>query len=530
MAPLGAASAPPIRRTVADPPPPPPVETGGGVFSLLGDETFNPASPVLKDGTVLTGDALAVYEGINWLLQNHADRYVEDGGSNLNALATRDNLYYYARTLGTIYGDLFVLFRITGDLRVLDELCRIAALQATKLAVGWRGHDPSKVNWPRHNYRCWVSGSNVGDLYNGTDYHPLDSPRTHEPLFQLLYALRVNQHLDSPANGAGYYEAQADFWEDYLRDYVRIWRGVEQAPGRDRNGNVASGWSANYRGQLHDYYYDLYGSRRASDGVWPMISRHHMHSHVGATALHYWMGKALGPSNPDFADAVDVAIHAIEELVFQRNLYEVDTRYGKGLVWPRSLHDTGHGTAASPLGNYAEGSMYLGYTIHNLVNMWLDGAIPDFATVMAPGAVRTWNEYLFRGLTSSQGLHISALQDHSFTGSNALKRLTDSQRLAFDTSVGKSGTSISPRSNFNLVSSSVNLLMAWDTDDDHFETHVWGTRSGGDFGRMGAHSVLTGSGGTPISRPKVLSPSIGLLMKLVGADQWDPSDTPGLLM
>ena len=59
---------------------------------------------------------------------------------------------------------------------------------------------------------------------------------------------------------------------------------------------------------------------------------------------------------------------------------------------------------------------------------------------------------------------------------------------------------------------SLRQLQAWDTPDDRMEEHVWD--------RMGRSTLFYDSGGTPISRPRVLSPSIGLLLKQVGAKDW----------
>src|SRR5690606_20766000 len=117
----------------------------------------------------------------------------------------------------------------------------------------------------------WLRSSSE---YRGTDYHGLDNIRTHTPLLQLLHALRVNDAESSPAGHD--YEAVADDLEDYIRDWIKVWQGEEAAVGIDEDGDPASGWSANYRGNLHEYYRDLIGAR-AGAGEWPIQSRHHTH-------------------------------------------------------------------------------------------------------------------------------------------------------------------------------------------------------------------------------------------------------------
>lgn len=486
----------------ADPDPPP--QPTGATFSLAINPDFDPDSPVLKNGQLLTGAALQTWKGIDWLIRNHrARRYVQNGGSSVDSLAARDDLYHYARTLACVYGELFTVLRLTGDARVLDELVRIWLIQKAKLHVGYRNPDTG-AKYPTHPYRQWA-WDEASSLYRGTDYHPLDNIRTHTPITQLLLALRENEAASSPA---GYdYEAIADDLEDYLRDWVKAWQGPEADLGLDADGNPASGWSANYRGNLHEIYRDDVGARPGA-GQWPIHSRHHAHTHVGASAAHVWLGLAI----PDFAAAATVGLAGFTDLFFERNTFHYTGAYGDQALWPRSLHDTGHGELGSGgPGNYAEPSVYLELFWIDIHNLWLQGLIPDYPTVFAQPITRTLNQYTFSGLTTSQGMQADVLAGQSKTGASAPARLVDGATLDFITAAGQPGVG-APRSNANLVHASLCQLQAWDTPDDRMEEHVWD--------RMGRSTLFYDSGGTPISRPRVLSPSIGLLLKQVGAKDW----------
>lgn len=498
----------------------PPV-VSGSIFSLEGDESFDKDKPKLKNGTLLTGEALTIWQGINWLIENHkAKKYVQGGGSNVDQLADNDNLYHYARYLANVYDELALILRLFGDLRALDEWVSVANIQANELGRQRRKMiDPSKLEWPRHDYRMWVWDQGH-ESYNGSDDHNQDNPRAHQPIAHLLAALRANEGKTSPGgvklpNGnTSTYGGVADFWEDYLRDWVKIWSGDEERIGYTQGGSPASGWSANYDGNAHNYYKNLVGARPDA-GDWPIQSRHHFHTHVGASALHYYLGQAIG----DFSDATAVGLGGITDLVFDLNMFyfrPAGARYsGDYGIWPRSLWRTGHSSG----GNYPQPSTYLGYITKDLLNMWLDGALPTFPEVFAKPVVRTANEYMFRNLASNEGMQADLLNNGSLTGNKA-PEAADGYHLDFTTSMGNSGNQAgAARSNAQLVLSPFTALIAFDTSDDHFEKHVWGNLTSGSWGRMGTSSAFY-DGSNPLLQPRVFSPSIGLLLKRLGAASW----------
>lgn len=495
-----------------------------GTFGLTANSDFNPDSPVLKNGESITGDALATWQGIRWAIEDYGNRrWVEDGtgGTSLETLAKRDNLYFYARLLATIYNELFIVFRLTGWLKALDVLVQISDWQASELAIGFRNVG-SEPRLPRHNYRVWV-WDEAGGYYQGTDNHPLDNIRTHAPIAQLLYALKQNIGKTSP--GGYNYSTKATFWETYLRDWVKIWQGEEEALGYSvagtSGGSNVSGWSSHYRGNHHAYYNSGSTSvvRAGVSGrpLWPIQSRHHTHTHVGASTAHYFLGKAI----EEFSDAVDVGVHGINNLFLENNMYYFNGEYGDNQgAYPRSLWWTGHDSA----GNYAPGSNYISYVVMDMFNLWLDGVVPSFAEYFGDPLAKTVNDKLWDGLSSSQGN-----QTDWFIGGTKLGGAAPVNRLGtpleFISSTGQSGTPASPRSNSSLLTNSVCYLLAFDTPDNKMENHIWGNLTAGSWGRAGASSSFYSSsgGGTPLSQPRLLAASIGLLLKQIGIRDWEPS-------
>lgn len=491
----------------APPQPDPPPAPSGSTFDLAIATDFDRTSPVLKNGQVLSGAALQTWKGIDWLIRNHrTKRWVEAGGPTVDQLAAGDDLYHYARVLAHVYNELLTILRLFGDARALDESVRLWLLQKAQLHVGYRSPD-TDARWPTHPYRQWRYAQSSG-VYRGTDYHPLDNIRTHTPLCQLLLALRQNESETSPAGHD--YEQVADDLEDYLDDWVKVWQGPEQDQGIAKNGSAASGWSNNYKGNLHHFYTPGSTSNQragvASWDDWPIQSRHHSHVHVGASAAHVWLGKAV----PAYATAATIGETGITDLFLVRNLFHFTGSYGDSVVFPHSLHDTGHGELGTGgPGNYPETCTYLGYTIMDLTNLWLGGLIPDYPTVFGTPFTRTLNQYAFSGLNTSQGMQTDILAGNSKTGGAAPSRLSDSGTLDF---ISALTATTKKRSNGNLVSSAVCQLQAFDTPDDHMEAHVWD--------RMGRSSLFRDDS-DEIGKPRVLSPSIGLLLKQVGAKDWD---------
>src|SRR5690606_33706846 len=106
----------------------------------------------------VTGQALATWNGIRWLVENHqAKRYVENPGGTVDELFALNDLYHLGRMAGVITNELAVVFRLTGWLKALDEWVRLADIQFDTLVSTYL-NPASGVLWPTHPYRRWVWG------------------------------------------------------------------------------------------------------------------------------------------------------------------------------------------------------------------------------------------------------------------------------------------------------------------------------------------------------------------------------------
>lgn len=471
----------------------PPIE-GVSPFTLEGDDTFNTSSPTLKDGTLLTAQAKVIFDGGLWMLEDFNNRQYSLEGGTIYGQAASDNLYYYARTTGSLFNALALGLRLTGYLGFLDEMATIADIMYGVLAVGYRDEDPASVWGPAHNYLMWVWGLSHPE-YHGTDYHPLDNIRSHTVILQLARALDLNRGKTSPAGKD--YDALADKWQAYLRDHwMNVWQGPEKV------GSGPSGWSNNYEGNWHDIYQVPPGSGhyRAPLGYYPIQSRHHTHTHVGASTAHYYLGLAL----PEHADATNIGLHGITEYYLNRNYYQYVGAYGTQGVWTRSINFTGHGSTADPTGNYPQPMTYAGYIVMNMVDLWLEGVLPNFPTNWGVPVTRTINDFAISNLLSGEGAQSDLLDN------NTLTNLTNANGQTMDIRSAADFGFSNPLNNGQFLGRDYAFLLPWDTPDNKLENHI--------LQRMGTSSAF--NGGDITAFPKLMHVVVGRIMKEMGASDW----------
>jgi hypothetical protein len=485
------------------------------MFDLVINEGFDPENPVLKNGHVLTGDAVTAWQGIDWLLDNlFEEAYLPSG--TLESRASRQSLYYYAREVAIMHNLLMTVLRLFGDARALDLAVEIADLQYAKLIDEPFIDLGTNVALPVHPYKRWPwDFGSRNELYYGNDNHNLDVTRSHTPIAQLLYALRQNEGKTSPA---GYnYAAKANIWEEYLAEhFVPAWQGPENDTGITKSGGSwvpSAGWIANYKGNLHAYYTGTTSSSRRA-GVsgyddWPILSRHLTHTHVGGAALHYWLGKAI----PDFADATPVGLDGIQEAFLNRNIYYFDplddgVYSGAHAIWPRGLHFTGHGDDSDPTSNYAQPSVYTSYVFMDIINMWLEGAIPDMPEVFGIPVTRTMNTYMFKE-TNAAGSWIagSLFDDKSLSLGVAENSYGNS--IPFISAEGESGYGSASLS--YAGSNTGGMFIAFDTPDNYLEGYM---------NEVLEEATYLSDSKVGISKPKVLSANIGIILKNANAREW----------
>ena len=260
------------------------------------------------------------------------------------ALAARDDLYYYARTLHTYVQSLLTAFRMTGDLALLDVIDSITERMREELRDGWRD-TLDGTNGTTDGYLNWVYRYGNSTLYQGKDTHQLNEMKTHALIATVAYVLELNRDLRSPSGRD--YGAHADFWLDYLVNHF-------EAKWRERRG-VPEGF--------------------------PIMTRPHTHTYYSWLKWHYYMGKLTG--DPSYHDE---AIRMAD--VLWDEIRTVTTPSGRAYVWARSVLSEG-GTAA-----YLHPTVYAGYVYGDIIEFHLEGFHSWASTANMHRFARTFTELI----------------------------------------------------------------------------------------------------------------------------------------
>ena len=191
----------------------PPVGGDPGDFSLLGNPSFNANS--LTSTQRLWYDRM--WAGINRGITNNSPIIP------INSYTLSDDLYEISRHGNEYVSALLIALRATGDLRVLDEVDRLAQRMRSTLRDGncdGSGKD-GHLNWRWRQDPNW-------ELYC-TGWHRMDATLMHSYLAEVAYAFEVNRNLSSPS-GVNYAE-RADFWKNYLKNHFEAaWRKYRNIP------------------------------------------------------------------------------------------------------------------------------------------------------------------------------------------------------------------------------------------------------------------------------------------------------------
>ena len=144
--------------------------------------------------------------------------------------ALRDDVYFYARPVTEHIQAVLIVFRMTGDLALLDHVDTVAEAMRSKLADGWRGTNDG-TDGTKDGYLNWVfrPGGGGTDQHVGKDTRQIDEIGAHANVAAIAYALEVNRDLISPTGRD--YGAHADFWKDYLVNHFEAkWRERRRSP------------------------------------------------------------------------------------------------------------------------------------------------------------------------------------------------------------------------------------------------------------------------------------------------------------
>jgi len=306
--------------------PSPPIDVGE--YSLRGDPDFRVSN--MKSGAQIWYRRL-------WTA-------IEDPRSKADKWAASDDLYTYGRHLHTHIQSLLTVFRVTGDLRLLDEIDRLTEIMRSRLSDAWRdtvdGTDGTRdgyVNW------VWRQGSGT---YDGKDTHKLDEMKTHALIASVAYALDLNRDLASPSGRS--YGAHADFWRDYLvNDFEAKWREREREP---------SGFPIMIRPDNHTYY---------SWMKW-----------------HYYM--ALLTGEEDYMGEAE----RMADVIWNDEIREMSTSSGPVYFWTRGVVGEGGGVA------YLEPTTYSRYVYADAVEFHLEGFHRWALGETLPALARTFTRYV----------------------------------------------------------------------------------------------------------------------------------------
>jgi hypothetical protein len=233
------------------------------------------------------------------------------------------------------------VFRVTGDLRLLDEVDQITQVMRAQLADAWLdGTKDGYLNW------LWFRDSNNSQHY-GADVHRMDELLTHSLVAAFTWAFEHNRDLQSPS-GIDYGE-RADFWYDYLKNHFEA---------KWRSGSPY--WSVPWSEPC-------------------FITRYTGHTHTQGIRLYHYMDRLMdkrGERNYDgtsYDGRYGECARRQTDEAFDTPRIEnkhtggifghdaVNTPMGKALIWPSGLpygwSETGHRALATTYVRYVHGAV-----------------------------------------------------------------------------------------------------------------------------------------------------------------------------
>jgi len=260
-----------------------------------------PSAPVDRSSYALRGDpGFSKYklstEQRRWY--DELWRAIDNPGQlpfKATALAKSDDSFTYRGDLQDYITSLLLAFRMTGDLRLLDEVDRLAQLMRAELEDGWRGTRDG-TNGKKDGFLNWVNRHDTAAKYAGKDTQMAYDLKANALVAMIAWALQNNRDLKSP--GGVNYGAHADFWKNYLVNHF-------EAKWRKRNGKPSGFPFADHKG-LHTYH---------SFMKW-----------------HYYMGKLTGKSA-----YTNEAKRMMNNMWDGKTFKDTSSSYGTALVWTRGV-------------------------------------------------------------------------------------------------------------------------------------------------------------------------------------------------
>ena len=296
-------------------------------FSLRGDPNFHPDQ--------LSEEARVWYDRLLVAIENPRQY------QNAERTAQSGNMQRYSRVVNMYVTSLLAVFRATGDLRLLDEVDRIAQIMRGELVDHWIDMNDSRIDASTDHMRwLWLGSSS---RYYGRDDHVMDSARTHGMIARVAWAFENNRDLESPS-GVDYGE-RADFWKNYLLEHFEpVWRSGSPYTSRE----------------------------------WPRpVHSRHGHPFPEIIAYHYYLFKLTGEevwyeNAVSFVDQIYDTIRDEDSLV-AGGFVEVETALGSAYVWPHRFPDGAHPNFASTM--RAQPTGYSRYVYASMLDLELEGLV-----------------------------------------------------------------------------------------------------------------------------------------------------------
>lgn len=369
---------------------------GGGVFSdgydlfgVEGRESFSSASPTLKDGSAITGQMETDYNGIMYWVANNRNGTGDWSYVNYSSRMSQPDSYDSGRDGEPCFVPMSHVFRLTGDLRFLDEM--VYAYSAHRnasdaLVTEWEGWS-SEINncsgtpWSPDKKSLYRGGGGTS-WQVGTDLSYANTNKLIAMAAEFTWMLWINRNKTSP-NG---YDYQSEFnaMKPIVEGYVNTWMGTTGAC-----------WEQNYKGNsLTSNFY----KQRAADGVWPMCIENGSHSAAEGVMLQRYLGLLglhAGLAIPNPQGAIDSSQTIMETIMNSGAFVEIPSTYGQSIVHMRTNWLSGNDDRAG-------WATYTSSIAQKWVSIWLTGAYrqtltKDFLTKHA----RSYAMMHYEGVTSA---------------------------------------------------------------------------------------------------------------------------------
>ena len=297
-----------------DPPGTIPGEVDRVALSLRGDPAF--------DRNALGLEQRVMYDAVKRLIDAPPA-----GSFNPYTMAGRDCIWWYGHGLQTHVQAVLIVFRVTGDLSLLDHIDELGELMRARLHDSWRG-TADGTDGTSDGFLNWVMRSNTdGQAWNaGKDTNIQYDMKAHATAAMIAFALHNNRDLVSPRGYA--YGAHADAWADYL---------------------------------VHHFEAKMRSRESKPTGFPIMVWPPQVSSYSDWAKWHYYMGELTGD------EGYTAEARRMSDVLLG-GLRTVGTPHGGAYVWMRSNPDMPGGTAT-----YLSPTTYAEFVFANAVEFHLEG-------------------------------------------------------------------------------------------------------------------------------------------------------------